>query len=56
VADPARRRRDHALSVVLAVRLKLLTGFDALLPDSRPSVLELHRVEKRTSSVSTLFV
>jgi uncharacterized protein len=45
-----------ALSLLLASRLKLNTGFDTLLPESRPSVIELHRVESRTSSLSTIFV
>ncbi len=45
-----------AVSLALASRLKLLTDFDMLLPNSRPSVLELHRVASRTSSLSTIFV
>jgi len=45
-----------AVSLGLASRLKLLTDFDMLLPGSRPSVLELHRVSARTSSLSTIFV
>jgi uncharacterized protein len=45
-----------AASLVLAVRLKLITGFESLLPESRPSVRELHRVEAQTSSLSTIFV
>jgi predicted RND superfamily exporter protein len=43
-------------SLFLAGRLKLITTFDALLPESRPSVIELHKVEKRTASLSTIFV
>jgi predicted RND superfamily exporter protein len=43
-------------SLMLAMRLKLITGFDALLPESRPSVGELHRVAAHTSSLSTIFV
>ena len=39
-----------------ATRLKLLTGFDQLLPESRASVRELHRVGEHTAGVSTLFV
>lgn len=45
-----------ALSIVLSMRLQLLTGFDSLLPQTRPSVVELHRVAERTSSLSTIFV
>ncbi len=44
------------VSLMLAMKLKLVTGFDNLLPDSRPSVTELHRVAARTSSLSTIFV
>lgn len=43
-------------SVALAFQLKLLTGFENLLPESRPSVGELKRVEARTTSLSTIFV
>jgi predicted RND superfamily exporter protein len=43
-------------AIVLAMRLKLITGFESLLPESRPSVIELHRVEAQTSSLSTIFV
>lgn len=43
-------------SLLLATRLELRTGFDSLLPESRPSVKELRRVEKRTASLSTIFV
>ncbi len=43
-------------SLVLAAHLKLNTGFESLLPESRPSVIELHRVAARTSSLSTIFV
>lgn len=45
-----------AVSIVLATRLRLETGFESLLPETRPSVLELHRVSARTSSLSTIFV
>jgi predicted exporter len=45
-----------AIAIALATRLELLTGFDNLLPDTRPSVLELHRVAEKTSSLSTIFV
>jgi predicted RND superfamily exporter protein len=40
----------------LASKLDVKTGFDALLPESRPSVQELRRVAARTSGVSTVFV
>jgi len=43
-------------SLVLAAHLKLNTGFESLLPESRPSVIELHKVAARTSSLSTIFV
>jgi predicted RND superfamily exporter protein len=39
-----------------ASRLELRTRYDALLPDSQPSVIELHRVEARTASAQTLLV
>jgi len=39
-----------------ASRLELRTRYDALLPDSQPSVKELHRVEARTASAQTLLV
>src|SRR5450755_3535566 len=45
-----------AMSLVLAMRLQLITGFDSLLPNSRQSVIELHRISARTSSLSTIFV
>lgn len=45
-----------ALAVVSALRLRVMTGFEALLPESRASVQELKRVAARTSGVSTLFV
>lgn len=44
------------VSIFFALRLTIRTGFDALLPSSRPSVQELHRVAARTAGVSTLFV
>ncbi|HSN96935.1 MAG TPA: MMPL family transporter [Candidatus Nanopelagicales bacterium] len=44
------------VSVLFALRLKVLTGFESLLPDTRPSVQELDRVAARTAGVSTLFV
>jgi hypothetical protein len=45
-----------AVSVFFALKLKLMTGFEALLPENRPSVIELHRVAAKTAGVSTLFV
>jgi uncharacterized protein len=45
-----------AISLALASRLQLITGFESLLPDSRQSVIELHRVSARNSSLSTIFV
>ncbi len=44
------------ISVVLALRLRVETGFEALLPESRPSARELHRVAEKTSGVSTIFI
>ncbi len=40
----------------LARQLELHTGFDALLPENKPSVIELKRVAARTAGVSTLAV
>ena len=45
-----------AIAVMFALRLKILTGFEHLIPESRPSVQELNRVAARTAGVSTLFV
>jgi hypothetical protein len=39
-----------------AARLTLRTQFDVLLPENAPSVIELHRLEKRTSASQTLLV
>jgi predicted RND superfamily exporter protein len=39
-----------------AARLELRTRYDQLLPDSQPSVQELHRVEKRTASAQTAMI
>ena len=39
-----------------ASRLELHTRYDQLLPDSQPSVLELHRVEARTASAQTVMI
>ncbi len=53
-----------ALSIALTVlaigftawKLKILAGFENLLPESRPSVQELSRVAAKTSGVSMMFV
>lgn len=45
-----------AISTVFALRLKLQTGFESLLPESRASVKELKRVTALTTGVSTVFV
>ncbi|APR87850.1 exporters of the RND superfamily protein [Minicystis rosea] len=45
-----------AISAVLASRLTVATGFEALLPEKRASVKELDRVAKRTTGISSLFV
>ncbi|WP_437603281.1 efflux RND transporter permease subunit [Sorangium sp. So ce590] len=44
------------IALFLATRLQVLTGFESLLPASRPSVQELDRVAAKTAGVSTLFV
>jgi hypothetical protein len=44
------------VAAFLAGQLKLLTGFENLLPQERPSVLELNRVGARTAGLSTVFV
>jgi len=43
-------------ALVLSRQLKLKTGFDSLLPDNKPSVIEMHRVSQRTAGVSTLAI
>ncbi len=43
-------------AILCASRLKILTGFESLLPENRPSVQELHRVAAKTAGVSTLFI
>jgi len=43
-------------SAILAWRLELHTGFDALLPENKASVIELNRVAQRTAGVSTLAI
>ena len=44
------------LSLALASRLVVRPGFEALLPESRPSVLELNRVKEHTKGISSVFV
>ncbi len=44
------------VAVFFALKLRVQTGFEALLPETRPSVQELHRVAGRTAGVSTIFV
>ncbi len=44
------------LTAAIAARLTLKTGFESLLPDSRPSVIELHRVAQRTGAGATIFI
>jgi predicted RND superfamily exporter protein len=44
------------VSALLAVRLGVKTGFEAMLPENRRSVKELDRVAARTAGVSTIFV
>jgi hypothetical protein len=41
---------------LFASRLELRTRYDALLPDSQPSVQELHRVEARTAGAQTVLI
>lgn len=45
-----------AIAVLFATHLQILTGFEYLLPHSRPSVQELDRVAAKTAGVSTLFI
>jgi predicted RND superfamily exporter protein len=48
-----------AVTVVFAFfasRLELWTRYDQLLPDSQPSVQELHRVQARTASAQTAMI
>ena len=45
-----------AASVLLALRLTVQTGFQAMLPETRKSVQELDRVAARTAGVSTIFI
>ncbi len=37
-------------------KLELNTRYEALLPDNQPSVQELHRIERRTSSAQTVLI
>ncbi|HEY2509814.1 MAG TPA: MMPL family transporter [Polyangiaceae bacterium] len=39
-----------------AAHLELRTRYDALLPDSQPSVIELHRIEARTAGAQTALI
>jgi predicted RND superfamily exporter protein len=43
-------------SLHFARQLELKTGFDSLLPESKPSVVELKRVSKRTAGVANLAI
>ncbi len=45
-----------AVSLGFASRLRLYTGLESLLPESKPSVIELNRVTKLTTGISTVFV
>lgn len=45
-----------AAAVLLASRLELRTKFDQLLPQNKPSVVELHRIADRTAASSRIFV
>ena len=45
-----------SVSLVLAVKLEIRPGFEALLPRERDSVRELERVKEHTAGVSTVFV
>lgn len=44
------------VAALLAVRLELRTKFDQLLPQHKPSVVELHRIADRTAASSRIFV
>lgn len=43
-------------SLYCARQLELRTGFDSLLPENKPSVIELKRVSKRTAGVANLAI
>jgi uncharacterized protein len=45
-----------AASLLVAARLEIQPGFEALLPPGRPSVQELERVKERTAGVSNIMV
>jgi uncharacterized protein len=45
-----------ALAVLLSSRLELRTKFDQLLPQNKPSVVELHRIAEKTAASSRIFV
>lgn len=45
-----------AVATYGALGLRLQTGFESLLPESRPSVQELKRVSQLTSGISTVYV
>ncbi len=44
------------VATLLAARLELRTKFDQLLPQNKPSVIELHRIADRTAASSRIFV
>jgi uncharacterized protein len=44
------------VALLFAAKLRVLTGFESLLPENRPSVIELNRVAAKTAGVSTLFI
>ncbi len=43
-------------ALIAARSLELRTGFDSLLPETKPSVVELKRVARRTAGISTLAI
>jgi len=44
------------VAVALAARLELRTKFDQMLPQSKPSVVELHRIAEHTAAASRIFI
>ena len=44
------------IGALLASRLELRTKFDQLLPQTQPSVVELHRIAEKTAASSRIFV
>lgn len=44
------------VAAILASRLELRTKFDQLLPQNKPSVVELHRISERTVAASRVFI